>query len=97
MAKNKQSNLIARVKMLNVGVINKYTINLEIGGLSSISLLPIIPLKSLFISPDYFSVSLPLFPLKSLLITPPPIIFLYKLWTKYCRLLYVSFIELYEL
>ena len=32
MAKNKQSNLIAIVKMLNIGVINKYTVNLEIGG-----------------------------------------------------------------
>ena len=32
MAKNKQSNLIASVKMLNIDVINKYTINLEIGG-----------------------------------------------------------------
>ena len=32
MAKNKQSNLIASVKMLNVDVINKYTINLGIGG-----------------------------------------------------------------
>ena len=32
MAKNKQSNLIANVKMLNIGVINKYTINLGIGG-----------------------------------------------------------------
>ena len=31
MAKNKQSNLIASVKMLNVGVINKYIIYLEIG------------------------------------------------------------------
>ena len=31
MAKNKQSNLIAIVKMLNIGVIYKYTINLEIG------------------------------------------------------------------
>ena len=52
MAKNKQSNLIASVKMLNIGVINKYTINLEVGGgLSSSSYLPIIPLKSLFISP----------------------------------------------
>ena len=29
MAKNKQSNLIVRVKMLNV---NEYTINSEIGG-----------------------------------------------------------------
>ena len=28
MAKNKQSNLIASVKMLNIGVINKYTINI---------------------------------------------------------------------
>ena len=39
MAKNKRSNLIAIVKMLNIGVINKYTLNLEIGGggLSSIS------------------------------------------------------------
>ena len=27
-----QSNLIASVKMLNIGVINKYIINLEIGG-----------------------------------------------------------------
>ena len=31
MAKNKQSNLIARVKMLNIGVINKCAINLGIG------------------------------------------------------------------
>ena len=29
MTKNKQSNLIARVKMLNIGVINKYIINLS--------------------------------------------------------------------
>ena len=28
MAKNKQSNLIASVNMLNIGVINEYTINL---------------------------------------------------------------------
>ena len=62
MAKNKQSTLIASVKMLNIGVINKYTINLEIGGVGgarfSISWLPIFPLKSLFISPfpNYFSV-----------------------------------------
>ena len=27
MVNNKQSNLIASVKMLNIGVINKYTIN----------------------------------------------------------------------
>ena len=32
MTKNKQPNLIANVKMLNAGVINKYTINLETGG-----------------------------------------------------------------
>ena len=32
MVKNKQSNLIASVKMLNIGVINKDTINLGIGG-----------------------------------------------------------------
>ena len=32
MAKNKQSNLIASVKMLNKGVINKHIINLRIGG-----------------------------------------------------------------
>ena len=32
MAKNKQSNLIGCVKMLNISVINKYTINLGIRG-----------------------------------------------------------------
>ena len=32
MIKNKQSNLIANVKMLNIGIINKYTVNLGIGG-----------------------------------------------------------------
>ena len=32
MAKNKQANLIASTKMLNIGVINKYTVNLGIGG-----------------------------------------------------------------
>ena len=32
MAKTKQSNLIASVKMLNIGVINKDTINLGVGG-----------------------------------------------------------------
>ena len=31
MAENKQSNLIASVKMLNIGVINKYTIDLGMG------------------------------------------------------------------
>ena len=31
MVRNKQSNLIASVKMLNKGVINKYTINQGIG------------------------------------------------------------------
>ena len=32
MVKNTQSNLIVSVKMLNIGIINKYTINYEIGG-----------------------------------------------------------------
>ena len=32
MAKHKPSNLIASVKMLNVGVISKYAINLGMGG-----------------------------------------------------------------
>ena len=32
MAKNKQSNLIAKVKMLNISFINKHIINLGIGG-----------------------------------------------------------------
>ena len=37
MVKNTQSNLIASVKMLNIGVINKYTINKGLGGVFSIS------------------------------------------------------------
>ena len=42
MAKNKQSNLIARIKMLNIGFINKYIINSGIGGsIFNISQLPI--------------------------------------------------------
>ena len=38
MVRNKQSNLIASVKTLNIGVINKYTINygIGVGGLFSI-------------------------------------------------------------
>ena len=32
MAKNKKSNLIAIVKMVNIGFINKHIINLGIGG-----------------------------------------------------------------
>ena len=35
MAKNKQSNLIASVNMLNIDFINKHIINVEIGGLFS--------------------------------------------------------------
>ena len=31
MAKNKESNLIASVKMLNIGVINKNSINIGVG------------------------------------------------------------------
>ena len=53
MVKNKQSNLIASVKMLNIGLINKHIINLGIGGwgLLSISLLPITCLKFFSVSP----------------------------------------------
>ena len=36
MAKTKQSNLIASVKMLNIGVLNKDTINLKIWGGDSV-------------------------------------------------------------
>ena len=45
MVKNKQSNLIASVKMLNIGVINKYAIYLGIGGGGGYSVL---------ITNDYF-------------------------------------------
>ena len=66
MAKDKQSNLIANVKMLNLGVINKYTINLGIrGGYKQYSVL--VNYQS-FLS-NIFSLAL-------------PILFLYKLWTK---------------
>ena len=55
MPKNKQSNLIANVKMLSISFINKYIINSEIrgkeGGLFSISKLPITSLKYLSVSP----------------------------------------------
>ena len=63
MAKNKQSNLIANLKMLNIGVINKDTINLGKGGegdIQNYSELPIIRLKSLFICPPpqlFFSIN----------------------------------------
>ena len=51
MVKNTQSNLMASAKMLNIGVINKHTINLEIGERAiQYCLLPI-SLKFLFISP----------------------------------------------
>ena len=59
MAKNKQSNMIASVKMLNIGIINKYTINLiwNKGGYSVLvdyqSFLS--NLFSLAPHPDYFS------------------------------------------
>ena len=39
MANNKQLNLIAIVKMLNIGFINKHIINLEIGGEGGYSVL----------------------------------------------------------
>ena len=38
MAKNKQSNLIASIKMLNIDFINKHIINLEIGDGGAISI-----------------------------------------------------------
>ena len=41
MAKTKQTNLIASVKTLNIGFINKHFINVGIGGLFSIIQLPI--------------------------------------------------------
>ena len=37
MVKNKESNLTASVKMLNIDLINKYGINQGLGGLFSIS------------------------------------------------------------
>ena len=37
MAKNKQLNLIASAKMLNIGFINKHIINLGIGGWGRLS------------------------------------------------------------
>ena len=61
MAKNKQSNLIASVKMLNIGFINKHIINLGIGGggLLSISQLLITCLKIFSFGPPsqlFFSI-----------------------------------------
>ena len=38
MAKNKQSNLIASVKLLNIGFINNYIINLGIKGWGLLSI-----------------------------------------------------------
>ena len=76
---NKQSILIARVKLLNLGAINKYTINLEIG-----RGYPVLDNYQSFLS-NLFSLA-----------PTPPILLLYKLLTKYCRLLHVSFLELCE-
>ena len=58
MAKNKQSNLIASVKMLNIGFINKYIISSGIGGgLFIIRKLPITSLRNFSILPtNYFSI-----------------------------------------
>ena len=64
MDKNKQSNLIACVKMLNKRIINKYTINLGIGGGGY----PVLVSYQSFLSNLF-----------SLAPTQPPIIFLYKL------------------
>ena len=63
MIRNKQSNLIARVEMLNIGVISKYTVNKGIGGGGGYAVL--VNYQS-FLS-NFFSLA------------PPPIIFLYKL------------------
>ena len=68
MVKNKQSNLIASVKMLNKGVINKYTINLGIGGGGY----SVLASYQSFLS-HFFSLAYP---------PPPQIIFLYKQYTK---------------
>ena len=62
MAKHKQSNLIASVKMLNIDAINKYTINLEIGGGGSYPVSSdyqsfLSNLISLAPPPNYFSVN----------------------------------------
>ena len=58
MAKNKQSSLIAIVKILNIGLISKYIINLAIGdgrrGLLSIIKLPITSLKYFPLHPQLF-------------------------------------------
>ena len=68
MVKNKQSNLIANVKMLYTGVINKYTINYGIEG-GEWGYLVLVNYQS-FLS-NFFSLS-----------PSPAIIFLYKLYTK---------------
>ena len=67
MAKTKQSNLIASLKMLNLGVINKDIINLGIGGGGYSELVN----YQSFLS-NFFS-----------LINPLPSIFLCKLSTKW--------------
>ena len=80
MAKNKLSNLIASVQMLNIGIINndnKYTTKLEIGGGGY-------PVNYQSFLSNLFSLA------------PLQLFFLCKLQTKYCRLLRVSFIELRE-
>ena len=69
MAKTKQSNLIASVKMLNLGVINKNTINLGIGVGGGGGYSVLVNYQS-FLS-NFFS-----------LINPLPSIFLCKLSTK---------------
>ena len=89
MAQNKQSHLIATVKLLNIGFINKYTriINLGVGGGVGRGVewgyLVVINYQSLV--SNFFSVSPP---------PPPPFIFLYK--DRRNRLLCVNFLELYD-
>ena len=71
MVKNKQSNLIASVKMQNIGVINKYTIRNGGGGGGGGGYSVLVNYQS-FLSNLF-----------SLAPSPPrPIIFLYKLYTK---------------
>ena len=70
MPKNKQSNLIANVKMPNISFINKYIINSKRRGKGGYSVLV-----------NYPSLLSNIFPL-----APPPIIFLYKIQTKYITL-----------
>ena len=80
MVRNKQSNLIASVKILNIGVMNKYTINKGIGRGGD---------YSVFV--NYQSFLSNLFSL-----APPPPQLFFSINCIRNRLLRVSFIELFE-